>query len=85
MRGNTSVCPEVPFSHIAYPASSLTQIRALRLLELTNWPNRVSNRAEAYSYAVALPLVADAMRSCIWRVRCGTMPSIRSTTISCAR
>src|SRR5258705_6587060 len=29
--------------------------------------------------------LAAANRSCICRVRCGTMPSMRSTSISCAR
>ena len=29
--------------------------------------------------------VVCAIRSCIWRVRCGTMPSILSTSISCPR
>ena len=36
-------------------------------------------------YLYALAFIIDAMRSCIWRVRNGTPPSMRCSSITCAR
>ena len=37
------------------------------------------------TYRLACAVCIDAIRSCICRVRCGVMPSIRSITINCPR
>ena len=81
------VMPNHALTHLISIATSRRLRSQLRIAGTACRRTASARSAKNYVYedAVALAPVTAAMRSCIWRVRGGTMPTIRSMTMSCAR